>query len=65
MKEIKELRPKVLEDYIEEQKKQFKELFDTDNVKLVGLTFHFLIDEEMLTNVRLYSKGFNPEDFEN
>ena len=64
MNEIKELKlKKDVREYIEKQKEQFKKMFKTDDVKLVGITFHFLIEGEMLSSVGLYAKGFNPDDF--
>jgi len=64
IKEIEELHLKgEPKEYIEKQKEQFKKMFKTDDVKLVGITFHFLIEGEMLSSVGLYAKGFNPDDF--
>ena len=64
MNEIKELHLKSeTKEYIEKQKEQFKKMFETNDVKLVGITFHFLIEEEMLSSIGLYAKGFNPDDF--
>ena len=64
MNEIKELKlKKDVREYIENQKEKFKKMFETDDVKFVGITFHFLIDGEMLSSIGLNAEGFNPDDF--
>jgi|GEM_PF-3292483 len=63
IEEIK-LREKNLQEYVDKQKRAFSSMFETDNVKLVGIRFYFLIDDEICATQGAYSKGFDPEEWE-
>ena len=63
IEEIK-LREKNLQEYVDKQKKAFSSMFETDNVKLVGIKFFFLIDDEICATQGMYSKDFDPEEWE-
>jgi len=64
--EIKEIQlNEKIGEYVKKQKEGFKKMFGTDDVKLVGVTFHFLSQgDTMLSNVGIYADGFNPDKFE-
>ena len=66
MSEIKEIKLKKNADihgYIDKVKESLSTTFETDNVKLVGITFHFLVDDVLLSSQGLYSKGFDPDEW--
>ena len=65
LKNIKEMKIKGdIKEYLEEQKKKLKEWLEAKDIKVVGIKFYFLIDNEYLNTIALFSDGFNPNDFE-
>ena len=63
VKEMK-LTNASLQKRVDTMKKGLEELGFTNDLKLVGITFTFLDEEEDMTAENsLYSKGFNKDDY--
>jgi len=64
MGDVKELKIRSLEDAVNDMKELIKKFFNTNNVKFVGIEFHFLVDDEVQAKYGFFAKGYDPHEFE-
>jgi hypothetical protein len=65
-KEVGELKPIInysVNDNVAKLKEQIKAQCNSDNVKFIGLSYHFLVDDNFVADVNMWAANFNPDDY--
>ena len=60
-----EIKNEELKEVIDAMKDMCRKIYkNTNDIKLVGIEFHFLIDDEIQYKCGIFSEGYDPSEFE-